>query len=210
MIKFLDLQKVNALYADELKSMASQVIEEGWFLNGKWNDTFAGNLEKYIGCKYVIPCGNGLDALRLIFRAYKEMGIMKDGDEVIVPANTYIATVLAITDNNLKPIFIDPSEETYNIDIDKIEKEITPHTKAITVVHLYGQACWSDKLNELQQKYNLKIIEDNAQAIGAKWHGIHTGNLGDAAGFSFYPGKNLGALGDSGAIATNVKSWLIL
>ena len=203
MIKFLDLQKVNALYADELKSMASQVIEEGWFLNGKWNDTFAGNLEKYIGCKYVIPCGNGLDALRLIFRAYKEMGIMKDGDEVIVPANTYIATVLAITDNNLKPVFIDPAEETYNIDIDKIEKVITPHTKAITVVHLYGQACWSDKLNELKQKYNLKIIEDNAQAIGAKWHGIHTGNLGDAAGFSFYPGKNLGALGDSGAIATN-------
>ena len=123
MIKFLDLQKVNALYADELKSMASQVIE-GWFLNGKWNDTFAGNLEKYIGCKYVIPCGNGLDALRLIFRAYKEMGIMKDGDEVIVPANTYIATVLAITDNNLKPVFIDPAEETYNIDIDKIEKVI--------------------------------------------------------------------------------------
>ena len=138
--------------------MASQVIEEGWFLNGKWNDTFAGNLEKYIGCKYVIPCGNGLDALRLIFRAYKEMGIMKDGDEVIVPANTYIATVLAITDNNLKPVFIDPAEETYNIDIDKIEKVITPHTKAITVVHLYGQACWSDKLNELKQKYNLKSV----------------------------------------------------
>ena len=162
MIKFLDLQKVNALYADELNSMASQVIEEGWFLNGKWNDTFAGNLEKYIGCKYVIPCGNGLDALRLIFRAYKEMGIMKDGDEVIVPANTYIATVLAITDNNLKPVFIDPAEETYNIDIDKIEKVITPHTKAITVVHLYGQACWSDKLNELKQKYNLIKIEDIA------------------------------------------------
>ena len=164
MIKFLDLQKVNALYADELKSMASQVIEEGWFLNGKWNDTFAGNLEKYIGCKYVIPCGNGLDALRLIFRAYKEMGIMKDGDEVIVPANTYIATVLAITDNNLKPVFIDPAEETYNIDIDKIrEFDIKSKKRKLSVIDkiyinswlLFKKAVCCDS----RQRVSYKVIE---------------------------------------------------
>ncbi|RGV38648.1 DegT/DnrJ/EryC1/StrS family aminotransferase [Bacteroides clarus] len=203
MIKFLDLQKVNALYTDELKAVAAQIIDEGWFLNGKWNEKFTNDLKEYIGCKYVIPCGNGLDALRLIFRAYKEMGIMKDGDEVIVPANTYIATVLAITDNNLVPVFVDPSEDSYNIDVEKIESFITPRTKAVAVVHLYGQACWSHKLEEIKEKYGLKVVEDNAQGIGAKWNGIHTGNLGDAAGFSFYPGKNLGALGDSGAVATN-------
>ena len=203
MIKFLDLQKVNSLYANELKAVAAQIIDEGWFLNGKWNEKFADNLKEYIGCEYVIPCGNGLDALRLIFRAYKEMGIMKDGDEVIVPANTYIATVLAITDNNLVPVFVDPDEDSYNINLEKIESFITSRTKAIAIVHLYGQVCWSHKLKELKEKYGLKIVEDNAQSIGAKWNGVRTGNLGDAAGFSFYPGKNLGALGDSGAITTN-------
>lgn len=203
MIDFLSLKKVNALYADELKTVAAQIIDEGWFLNGKWNNRFRNNLQQYIGASYVVPCGNGLDALRLIFRAYKELGIMQDGDEVIVSANTYIATVLAITDNNLKPVFVDPSEASFNIDIDKIEGAITSKTKAIAVVHLYGQACWSEKLDELKEKYGLKIVEDNAQAIGARWNGVHTGNLGDAAGFSFYPGKNLGALGDSGAVATN-------
>lgn len=203
MIKFLDLQKVNSLYANELKAVAAQIIDEGWFLNGKWNEKFADNLKEYIGCEYVIPCGNGLDALRLIFRAYKEMEIMKDGDEVIVPANTYIATVLAITDNNLVPVFVDPDEDSYNINLEKIESFITSRTKAIAIVHLYGQVCWSHKLKELKEKYGLKIVEDNAQSIGAKWNGVHTGNLGDVAGFSFYPGKNLGALGDSGAITTN-------
>ena len=160
MIKFLDLQKVNSLYANELKNVAAQIIDEGWFLNGKWNEKFADNLKEYIGCEYVIPCGNGLDALRLIFRAYKEMGIMKDGDEVIVPANTYIATVLAITDNNLVPVFVDPDEDSYNINLEKIESFITSRTKAIAIVHLYGQVCWSHKLKELKEKYVLKIVED--------------------------------------------------
>lgn len=203
MIKFLDLQKVNALYADELKNAAYQVIDNGWYINGHFNDKFTSDLQEYIGTPHVVTCGNGLDALRLIFRAYKEMNVLHDGDEVIVPANTYIATVLAITDNNLKPVFIDPSEHSYNIDIEKIEGAITTRTKAIVVVHLYGQACWSEKLNLLRDKYNLKIVEDNAQAIGAEWNGLKTGSLGDAAGFSFYPGKNLGALGDSGAVATS-------
>ena len=174
MIKFLDLQKVNSLYANELKNVAAQIIDEGWFLNGKWNEKFADNLKEYIGCEYVIPCGNGLDALRLIFRAYKEMGIMKDGDEVIVPANTYIATVLAITDNNLVPVFVDPDEDSYNINLEKIESFITSRTKAIAIVHLYGQVCWSHKLKELKEKYGLKIVEDNAQSIGAKWNNIFT------------------------------------
>lgn len=203
MIKFLELQKVNALYADELKRVANQVIDDGWYLNGKWNEEFTHKLQEFLGCKHVVPCGNGLDALRLILRAYIEMGFMKEGDDIIVPANTYIATVLAISDNKLNPIFVEPDEFSYNINIDEIEKSITPNTKAIMIVHLYGQACWSSKLDILKEKYNLKIIEDNAQAIGARWNRVRTGNLGDAAGFSFYPGKNLGALGDSGAVATN-------
>ena len=153
--------------------------------------------------KHAIGVANGLDALRLILKAYIELGVMKEGDEVIVPANTYIATILAITDNRLKPILVEPDINTYNLDISLIEKHITPRTKAIMVVHLYGQVCWSKKLEAIAKRHNLKIIEDNAQAIGAEWNRIKTGSLGDAAGFSFYPGKNLGALGDSGAVTTN-------
>ena len=203
MIKFLDLQKINAQYAAELKKVASDVIDSGWFLQGERLSSFENKLANYIGSKNAIGVANGLDALRMILKAYIDLGIINEGDEIIVPANTYIASVLAITDNKLKPILVEPKESSFNLDINLIESYITPKTKAIMVVHLYGQVSWSENLSALAKKYNLKIIEDNAQAIGAEWNGIKTGNLGDAAGFSFYPGKNLGALGDAGAVTTN-------
>jgi dTDP-4-amino-4,6-dideoxygalactose transaminase len=203
MIKFLDLQKINAQYSEELKQAASDVIDSGWFLMGEKLTSFESKLANHCGVSHAIGVANGLDALRLILNAYIELGVMSEGDEVIVPANTYIASLLAISDNNLKPVLVEPNASTFNLDIDLIEKHITTKTKAIMVVHLYGQVCWSEALVILAKKYNLKIIEDNAQAIGAEWNGIKTGNLGDAAGFSFYPGKNLGALGDAGAVTTN-------
>lgn len=203
MIKFLDLQKINAQCAAELKQAAAEVIDSGWYLLGESVARFENNLANYIGVKHAIGVANGLDALRLIFKAYIEIGVMKAGDEVIVPANTYIASILAITDNRLTPVLVEPDINTYNLDFDLIEENITERTKAIMVVHLYGQVCWGTKLEELAKKYNLKIIEDNAQAIGAEWNDIKTGALGDAAGFSFYPGKNLGALGDAGAVTSN-------
>ncbi len=203
MIKFLDLQKINAQYADELKQVVSEVIDSGWFLMGEKLSNFETKLAKYTGATHAIGVANGLDALRLILKAYMDMGLMKAGDEVIVPANTYIASVLAITDNGLIPVFVEPDAKSYNLDLTLIEKALTQKTKAIMVVHLYGQVCWNSDLNLLAKKHNLKIIEDNAQAIGAEWNGIKTGALGDAAGFSFYPGKNLGALGDAGAVTTN-------
>jgi dTDP-4-amino-4,6-dideoxygalactose transaminase len=203
MIPFLDLKKINAQYAEELKAAAAEVIDSGWYLMGKQLEAFEAELSDYIGCKHVVGTANGLDALRLIIRAYKEMGMFSEGDEIIVPANTYIASLLAITDNGLKPVLVEPDIQTYNLDFTKIEPKITPKTKAIMVVHLYGQVCWGEELEQLAEKYQLKIIEDNAQAIGAWWGDKKTGNLGDAAGFSFYPGKNLGALGDGGAVSTN-------
>lgn len=203
MIKFLDLQKINAQYAEEMKQAAAEVIDSRWYLLGERVNQFETNLANYIGVKHAVGVGNGLDALRLILRAYIEMGVMNEGDEVIVPANTYIATILAISDNDLKPVLVEPDINTYNLDISKIEEHITPQTKAIMVVHLYGQVCWSNELEQIAKKHQLKIIEDNAQAIGAEWKGKKTGALGDAAGFSFYPGKNLGALGDAGAVTTN-------
>jgi dTDP-4-amino-4,6-dideoxygalactose transaminase len=203
MIKFLDLQKINAQYSTELKQVASEVIDSGWYLLGSRVSKFETELADYIGSKNAIGVANGLDALRLIIRAYKELGVFAEGDEIIVPANTYIASILAITDNNLVPVLVEPDIKTFNIDIDLIEKYITDRTKAIMVVHLYGRVCWNEKITEIAKAKNLKIIEDNAQAIGAEWNGIKTGNLGDAAGFSFYPGKNLGALGDAGAVTTN-------
>ncbi len=202
MIKFLDLQKINAQYTDELKKVASEVINSGWYLLGERVKQFEQNLCNYTGSPNAIGVGNGLDALRLILKAYIELGVINEGDEIIVPANTYIATILAITDNRLKPVFVEPDINTYNLNISLIEQHITPKTKAILVVHLYGQVCWSKELEGIAKKHNFKIIEDNAQAIGAEWNGIKTGNLGDAAGFSFYPGKNLGALGDAGAVTT--------
>ncbi|HEY5592758.1 MAG TPA: DegT/DnrJ/EryC1/StrS family aminotransferase [Paludibacter sp.] len=203
MIKFLDLQKINAQYALELKNAAAEVIDSGWFLQGERVKLFEANLAKYIGVKNAIGVANGLDALRLILKAYIELGEMHEGDEVIVPANTYIATILAISDNRLKPVLVEPDINTYNLDLSLIEKHITPRTRAIMVVHLYGQVCWSVELEAIAKRYNLKIIEDNAQAIGAFWNEKRSGSLGDAAGNSFYPGKNLGALGDSGAVTTN-------
>ena len=207
MIKFLDLQKINAQYAEELKQVSAEVIDSGWFLQGEQVKMFEQQLKDYLGVNHAITCANGLDALRLILKAYIELGIMNEGDEVIVPANTFIASILAITDNRLKPVLVEPDIQTYNLDISLVEQAITSRTKAIIVVHLYGRVCWSEELENLARKYNLKIIEDNAQAIGAYCHCVtptrRSGSLGDAAGNSFYPGKNIGALGDAGAITTS-------
>ncbi len=203
MIKFLDLQKINIQYQNEIEQKLLKTFRSGWYLLGDEVKTFETNLANYLGTKNCIGVANGLDALRLILRGYIELGHLNLGDEIIVPANTYIASVLAITDNGLIPIFVEPDIETYNLDISKIEQKITPRTKAIMIVHLYGQIIFSKELKALANKKNLKIIEDNAQSIGAEWKGVKSGNLGDAAGFSFYPGKNLGALGDAGAVSTN-------
>lgn len=203
MIKFLDLQQVNMLHQEAIEQRLLNVFRSGWYLMGTEVKTFETNLAQYIGAEHAIGVANGLDALRLIFRAYIELGIMKAGDEVIVPANTYIASILALSDNGLVPILVEPDPQTFNIDINKIEAAITPLTKGILIVHLQGRVVFSDQLKAIATKHNLKIVEDNAQAIGASWKGVMTGNLGDAAGFSFYPGKNLGALGDAGAVTTN-------
>lgn len=206
MIKFLDIKKINAQFSDELKRVACEVIDSGWYLLGDRVRQFEGDLKKFQGGGNVIAVANGLDALKLILKGYIELGVMKEGDEIIVPANTYIATILAITDNKLVPILVEPDLNTYNLNLDEVEKKITPSTKGILIVHLYGRVCWSNNLQTFAARYNLKIIEDNAQAIGSRYDGIRTGSLGDAAGFSFYPGKNLGALGDSGAVVTKDTS----
>ena len=203
MIKFLDLQKVTKSHGEEINEAVSRVVSSGWYLQGKENDKFEKNFSEYIGTKYCVGCANGLDALIWIFRAYVEMGVMKPGDEVIVPANTYIASILAISENGLIPVLVEPDINTYQIDPDKIEEAITPKTKAILIVHLYGQCAYTDNIGELCKKYNLKLIEDNAQAHGCKFNGQRTGSLGDASGHSFYPGKNLGAFGDAGAVTTD-------
>jgi len=203
MIPFLDLKKLNAQYRDELIEACTRVIDSGWYILGKEVEEFEKEFANYCGTKYAIGVGNGLDALTLILRAYKELVILSNGDEVIVPANTYIASILAITNNNLTPVLVEPNVDTYLIDPDKIEENITPKTKAIMVVHLYGQTCEMDKINEIAKKYNLKVIEDSAQSHGAYYKDKRSGNLADASGFSFFPGKNLGALADAGAITTN-------
>ncbi len=203
MIKFLDLQKITEKYKDEIHNAVSRVVDSGWYLQGEENARFESEYAHYIGTNYCVGCANGLDALIWIFRAYMEMGVMQKGDEVIVPANTYIATILAITENGLKPVLVEPSIETYQIVDSKIEEAITKKTKAICIVHLYGQCAYTEKIGDFCKKYNLKLIEDNAQAHGCLYKGKRTGSLGDAAGHSFYPGKNLGALGDGGAVTTN-------
>jgi len=203
MIKFLDLQKINAQYEQELKEAANRVIDSGWYLMGKELESFEQNYATFCGSKYCLGVANGLDALRLIFKAYIEMGIMQRGDEVIVPANTYIASVLAISDNGLIPVFVEPNIPTYNLDSTKIEGAITSKTKAILTVHLYGQISIDQEMLDLSKNHNLKLIEDGAQSHGALWNGKASGAIGDAAGHSFYPGKNLGALGDAGAVTTN-------
>lgn len=203
MIKFLDLQKVTAQYADELHEAVNRVVDSGWYLGSEENDKFEHDYAEYIGTKHCVGVGNGLDSLNWIFRGYIEMGIMKRGDEVIVPSNTFIASILAISENGLTPVLVEPKPETLEIDDDKIEAAITQRTKAILIVHLYGRCAYTDKIGQLCKKYNLKLVEDNAQAHGCKFNGRRTGSLGDAAGHSFYPGKNLGAFGDAGAVTTD-------
>lgn len=203
MIKAIDIQKITQKYSDEIHSAVSRVIDSGWYLQGGENKKFEADYADYIGTKYCVGCGNGLDALIWIFRAYIEMGVMKPGNEVIVPANTYIASILAITENGLKAVLVEPNINTYEIDDSKIECAITDRTKAILIVHLYGQCAYTEKIGNICRKYNLKLVEDNAQAQGCKFGGKHTGSLGDAAGHSFYPGKNLGAFGDAGAVTTS-------
>lgn len=203
MIKYLDLQKVTAQYADELHEAVNRVVDSGWYLGSEENDKFEHDYAEYIGTKHCVGVGNGLDSLNWIFRGYIEMGIMKRGDEVIVPSNTFIASILAISENGLTPVLVEPKTETLEIDDDKIEAAITQRTKAILIVHLYGRCAYTDKIGQLCKKYNLKLVEDNAQAHGCKFNGRRTGSLGDAAGHSFYPGKNLGAFGDAGAVTTD-------
>lgn len=202
MVKLLDLQSITMQHGDEYKAAVNRVIESGWFLQGNENNQFEADYAKYIGTEECVAVANGLDALYLIMRAYKEMGIMQDGDEIIVPANTYIATILSITKNNLTPVLVEPTWENLEIDIDRIEEAITPRTKGVMIVHLYGRVAYNDKLGEICKKHNLKLMEDCAQSHGCAWKGVKTGALGDAAAHSFYPGKNLGAFGDAGAVTT--------
>lgn len=203
MIKFLDLQKVTAKYSNEIHAAVQRVVDSGWYLQGQENENFERHYSEYIGTKHTVGVANGLDALIWILRGYIELGVMKPGDEVIVPANTYIATILAITENGLKPVLVEPDINTYQIDDRLIEEKITNRTKAVCIVHLYGQCAYTDKIGDICKKYGLKLIEDNAQAHGCIYHGKKTGSIGDAAGHSFYPGKNLGALGDAGAVTTD-------
>lgn len=204
MIKFLDLQQINQQYEVELKSAFERVLNSGWYIMGEELKSFERNFANYCGVKHCIGVANGLDALILIIKAYKEIGLFKDYDEIIVPSNTYIASILAISANNLTPVLVEPDLNTYNLDPKLIESKITSRTVAILPVHLYGQLCDMEQINVIAKKHNLKVIEDCAQGHGAtNLIGKKAGNLGDAAGFSFYPGKNLGALGDAGAITTN-------
>lgn len=203
MIKFLDLKAINDSYEPELSAAIQNVLHSGWYLLGEETCAFEQEYAKFTNAKYCIGVANGLDALRLILKAYIAMGTMKEGDEIIVPANTFIASILAISDNQLVPVLVEPNINTYNIDPKKIEEKITERTKGIMIVHLYGQNAMHSKIREIVTKYNLKLIEDNAQAIGAYYNKKRTGSIGDAAGHSFYPGKNLGALGDGGAVTTD-------
>jgi dTDP-4-amino-4,6-dideoxygalactose transaminase len=203
MIPFLSLKDVSDSFQPELDNAILRVIESGWYLQGEEVTRFESAFAKYCGVDYCISVANGLDALILVLRAYKEQKRLREGDEVIVPANTYIATLLAISANNLVPILVEPRFDTYLIDPEKIEPLITRKTKAIMPVHLYGRLCDMDAITSIAKKYDLLVIEDSAQAHGAVSSRGRSGSLGDAAGFSFYPGKNLGALGDAGAVTTN-------
>lgn len=203
-VPFLSLHDVTALHGEEINEAVKRVVNSGWYLQGHENERFENHYSEFIGTKYTIGCANGLDALIWIFRAYIEMRVMKPGDEVIVPANTYIATILAITENGLVPVLVEPKHNTLEIDDELIEERITLKTKAIVIVHLYGRIAYTEKIGELCKKYNLKLVEDCAQSHGCKYSdGRVTGSIGDAVGHSFYPGKNLGALGDGGAVTTN-------
>jgi dTDP-4-amino-4,6-dideoxygalactose transaminase len=203
MIKFLDLKVINQSFQPELSSAIQKVVDSGWYLLGEQVQKFEVEYAKFIGVKHCIGVANGLDALRLIFRAYVELGAMREGDEIIVPANTYIASILAITENRLVPILVEPDIDTLNIDPCKIESKITSRTKGMMIVHLYGQNAMTEKIMDLIDRHSLRLIEDNAQAAGCYYGSMRTGALGHAAGHSFYPGKNLGALGDGGVVTTN-------
>jgi len=203
MVKFLDIKAINDGYEPELSESIKRVLDSGWYLSGSEVKAFEKEYNEFNGTKHCIGVANGLDALRLIFKSYVELGVMQEGDEVIVPANTFIATILAISDNRLTPVLVEPDISTYNIDPFKIEEKITERTKAIMLVHLYGKNAMHPEIQRLADVYNLKLVEDNAQAIGSIYGGKRSGSLGDAAGHSFYPGKNLGALGDGGAVTTN-------
>ena len=205
MIPFLDLKATNAQYRDKLIQAISDVIDSGWYIQGKQVENFEKEFADYCGVNHCIGVANGLDALVLIFRAYIELGKLKKGDEVIVPANTYIASILSLTENDLKPVLVEPNEKSYNLDPKLIEQAITPKTKAILAVHLYGQLAEMKSINSIANKHNLLVIEDSAQSHGASHNEIKSGNYGNASGFSFYPGKNLGAIGDAGAVTTNDK-----
>lgn len=205
MIPFLDLKKINDQYREEILQSFNKFLDSGSYIGGEELEKFEQDFSHYCGTKYCIGVANGLDALQLILRAFIEKGRLKKNDEILVPANTYIASILSISVSQLNPILVEPKISTYNIDVDLIEKAITPKTKAIMVVHLYGQLADMQKINEIAKKYNLLVIEDASQAHGAEKKDIKAGNFGDASGFSLYPGKNLGALGDSGAVTTNDK-----
>lgn len=203
MINYLSLQKITALHESEITTAVNQVLRSGWYLQGEHIALFEKNYAQYIGTKYCVTCGNGLDALCLIFRAYIELGLLKEGDEVIVPANTYIATILSITENHLTPILVEPDINTLEIDEKQIEQAITSRTRAIMLVHLYGRCAYMPFIGDICKHYNLLLLEDNAQAHGCHFGNKRTGSLGNAAAHSFYPGKNLGALGDAGAVTTD-------
>lgn len=205
MVPFLSLRSITDQYSNEIHEAVNRVVDSGWYLQGSENDRFEHSYADYIGTSCCVGVANGLDALTLIFRAYIELGIMQPGDEVIVPANTYIASILAVTRNGLVPVLVEPDIRTYQIDSNRIEEQISEKTKAILIVHLYGKCSYNKKIEEICKRYQLKLIEDNAQAHGCVYDGRRTGSLGDAAGHSFYPGKNLGALGDGGAVTTDDK-----
>ncbi|ATV31591.1 DegT/DnrJ/EryC1/StrS family aminotransferase [Prevotella intermedia] len=203
MIEYLSLKRITAMHEDEINKAISDVVASGWYLNGTAVQRFEEHYRTYIGTQHCVSCGNGLDALHLILRAYKELGQLHGGDEIIVPANTYIATILAITENNLTPVLVEPDITTLEIDDNRIEAAITPRTRAIMLVHLYGRCAYTERIGNICKHHGIKLIEDNAQAHGCTYNGKLTGSLGDAAAHSFYPGKNLGALGDAGAVTTN-------
>ncbi len=206
MIPFLDIKKINLAHQNEIEEAIIKTFRSGWYIHGKEVSEFESRLAHYVGADFCVGVSNGLDALRLILKGYIELGRLKKGDEVIVPANTFIATVLAVTDSGLIPILAEPSEDSFNITVSSIEAVMTPKVRAMILVHLYGRVAINNEIKELANSNNIILIEDNAQAIGAEMDGKKTGNLGDAAAFSFYPGKNLGAIGDGGAITSNDSS----
>lgn len=205
-VPFLSLKEITDKYSNEIHEAVSRVTDSGWYLQGKENQQFEKNYTDYIGTKYCVGVANGLQALELMIRAYKMTEKWNNGDEIIVQANTYIATILSISQNNLTPVLVEPNPETLEPDIENIKRVITPKTKAIMLVHLYGRCVYNEKIKKICEEHNLKLFEDNAQAHGCMWNNIKTGNLGDCAAHSFYPGKNLGAFGDAGAITTNDKN----